>query len=356
MWGFPDTPTMTPRPVALLWNERTRRPRLPWRFVLGFVVLAVVTLTVDALARLVLPVPIESVLALVTPGYPRERVVDALRGTVVVVGGAGVMVAGAYLAGRFVDRRWFRDFGLRLDRAWWADLAAGLALGAVLMTGVFLVELAAGWVAVTDTFRVDQSGFTFWPWFGWSLVIYVAVGVSEEVLFRGYLLTNLSEGLTWFDRVDATVAVGLATLLTSVLFGVAHAGNPSASVASTLGVTLGAVMLAVGYVLTGRLALPVGLHVTWNFVQGTVYGFPVSGTTHGLSVLAIEQSGPRAVTGGAFGPEAGLIGVVAAAVGLGLTVGWVRWQEGRVRIDQSVAAPELRHTDAGDEEGSSTRP
>jgi membrane protease YdiL (CAAX protease family) len=340
---------MIPRLVALLWNERTRRPRLPWRFVLGFVVLAVVTLTVDALARLVLPVPIESVLALVTPGYPRERVVSALRGTVVIVGGSGVTVSGAYLAGRFVDRRWFRDFGLRLDREWWADLVAGLALGAVLMTGVFLVELVAGWVAVTDTFRIDQSGFAFWPWFGWSFVIYVAIGVSEEVLFRGYLLTNLSEGFTWFDRIDAKAAVGLATLLTSVLFGVAHAGNPSASLASTLGVALGAVMLAAGYVLTGRLALPVGLHITWNFVQGTVYGFPVSGTTHGLSVLAVEQSGPRVVTGGAFGPEAGLVGVAAATAGLGLTVGWVRWRQGSVRIDPSVAAPELRHTGGGEE-------
>lgn len=340
---------MAPRLVDLLWNERTRRPRLPWRFALGFVVLAAVTLAVDALARLVLPVPIESVLALVTPGNPRERVVGALKGTVVIVGGAGVTVAGTYLAGRFVDRRWFRDFGFRLDREWWADLVAGLVLGAVLMTGVFLVELAVGWVAVTDTFRIDQSGFTFWPWFGWSLVIYVAIGVSEEVLFRGYLLTNLSEGLTWFDRIDATAAVGLATLVTSVLFGVAHAGNPSASVASTLGVTLGAVMLAAGYVLTGRLALPVGLHITWNSVQGTIFGFPVSGTSHGLSVLAIEQSGPPAITGGAFGPEAGLVGVAAAAVGLGLIVGWVRLREGSARIDPSVAAPELRHTGTGAE-------
>jgi hypothetical protein len=260
-----------------------------------------------------------------------------------------VTVAGAYLAARFVDRRWFRDLGLRLDRSWWADLAAGLALGALLMTGVFLVELAAGWVAVVDTFRIDQSGFAFWPWFGWSLVIYVAVGGSEEVLFRGYLLTNLAEGLTWFDRIDARAAVGLATLLTSALFGVAHAGNPSASAASTVGVTLGAVMLAAGYVLTGRLALPVGLHVTWNFVQGTVYGFRISGTTHGLSVLAIEQAGPPVDTGGAFGPEAGLVGVAAAAAGLGLTVGWVQWREGSVRIDPSVAVPDPRHVDATEE-------
>ncbi|MFC6940817.1 CPBP family intramembrane glutamic endopeptidase [Salinirubellus sp. GCM10025818] len=337
---------MFPRLAALLWNGRTRRPRLPWRFVLALVVLAVVTVSVETLTRALLPVPIESVLALVTPGFPRERVVSALRATVLVVGSAGVTVASTYLAGRFVDRRWFRDFGFDVDRSWWADLGAGLALGALLMTGVFLLELAAGWVVVTDTLRIDQPGFTFWPWFGWSLVIYVAVGVSEELLFRGYLLTNLAEGLTWFDRVGPTAAVGLSTLASSLLFGWAHAGNPSASAASTAGVMLGAVMLAAGYVLTGRLALPIGLHVTWNFVQGTVYGFPVSGTTHGLSVLATDQSGPRLLTGGAFGPEAGVIGAIAALVGTGLIVVWVRWREGRARIDPSVAVPALRPADA----------
>lgn len=333
---------MLRRVERLLWNERARRPRLPWRLVLGLVVLAVVSLSVQIGAQLLLPVSIESVLALATPGYPRSRVVDALRVTVFQYGQVGVMVASAYLAGRFVDGRWFRDFGVRLDRSWWIDFGAGLALGAVLMTGVFLVELALGWISVTDTLWIGQSGFPFWPWFGWSLLTYVAVGVSEELLFRGYLLTNLAEGLTWFDRLGPTRAVALATLASSLLFGWAHATNPNASLASTVGITLAAVMITAGYVLTGRLALPIGLHITWNFVQGTVYGFPVSGTTHGLSLVAIEQTGPLVVTGGAFGPEAGVIGAVTSAVGLALIAAWVRWREGRVRVDASIATPDLR--------------
>jgi membrane protease YdiL (CAAX protease family) len=334
---------MIERGKAIVWNEQTRRLRLPWRLVLWLVLLLALSFVVATAVGILSSRSIESIYALFTPEPPGDQTLIAARNLVFVSGQLVVMVGSVYLAGRFLDRRWFRDFGFHFDRDWWADLGFGLGLGATLMSGVFVVELLAGWITIRELFFIARADFAFWPWFLWGFVTFVAVGVYEELLFRGYLITNIAEGLTWFERVRGTAAVGLATLFTSVVFGVAHAGNPNATFASTVGIVLAALTLAAGYVLTGELAIPIGLHTTWNFFQGTVYGFPVSGTNNGVSLVAIEQSGPSVITGGGFGPEAGLIGISATGVGLGLTVLWVKWREGAIQFDLSLTSPELRH-------------
>lgn len=332
---------MDPRGLDLLWNPESRRPRLPVRLVAALIVLALLGVLVSIVAPS-LRDGAQVAFALVAPG---AQAAAAARNFVFVAAQTIVYVGGVYVVGRFVDRRRFRDFGLRIDRGWWADLGFGLALGAGLMTGIFLVELAAGWVVVTDTFRILQSSFPFWPWFAWNVGVFVVIGVTEELLTRGFLLTNLAEGLTWFDRVDTTVAVGLAVLGSSLVFTLGHLTNPSASPASTAGILVASVMLAAGYVLTGELAIPIGVHVSWNAVQGAVYGFPVSGVDFGLSLLAIRQRGPDVLTGGAFGPEAGVLGVVASLVGTGLIAAWVWHRAGRLVVHPSITVPERRVED-----------
>jgi endonuclease-3 len=130
---------MRDRLVSLVWNGRTRRPRLPWRFVAVFVVLAVLALAAGVVGQS-LRAPLVAAFGLVAPAAQATAAAgNAVFAAVQVV----VFVGAVYLTGRFVDRRRFRDFGLHVDRAWWTDLGFGLALGAALMTGIFLVELAA---------------------------------------------------------------------------------------------------------------------------------------------------------------------------------------------------------------------
>jgi membrane protease YdiL (CAAX protease family) len=125
-------------------------------------------------------------------------------------------------------------------------------------------------------------------------------------------------------RVGPGRAIVASWLISSLLFGLLHVFNPNATWLTTLYLMLTGVFFGLGFVLTGRLGLPIGLHFAWNFVQGNVFGFPVSGNTFGgASVLNIEQGGPPLWTGGAFGPEAGLLGIGAIVLGCLLTLLWV---------------------------------
>ena len=200
------------------------------------------------------------------------------------------------------------------------------------MTGIFMTEWAAGWVTVVGMWRVDPTNRSLAQALVAPLVLFLAVGIQEELLFRGYLLRNLAEGLR-FRAQNGALPNLAAWLLSSAVFGLAHAANPNASLASTSNLVFAGLFLGLGYVLTGELAISIGLHVTWNLFQGSVFGFPVSGTQFSrTTVIAISQSGPELWTGGAFGPEAGLVGLVAGAAGALLILAWVRWRRGMIAL------------------------
>jgi membrane protease YdiL (CAAX protease family) len=244
-----------------------------------------------------------------------------------------------WLAGRFLDRRRFADFGLHMHGNWWIDFCFGLALGALLMGLVFLTEWAAGWVALAGFLQPASTGLPFIPGILVSLTAYVCVGIYEELQSRGYHLKNLAEGLGFIKPKGAII---FATLLSSAVFGILHAGNPNASFISTFNIFLAGLFLALGYILTGELAIPIGLHITWNFFQGNVFGFPVSGTKAGATFIAIEQGGSDLITGGAFGPEGGLIGITAMILGSILMVLWMRVRYGQVAILEKLVKADLR--------------
>jgi uncharacterized protein len=340
----PDVVRKAARTVLLpVWNRTERRPRAPFRVVLTLLLIGVCTLFSTALVG-VLGVRSVLVASLApTATGAAGSLVRALSLSLMAI----ATVVGIWASARLLDRRPFRTFGFALDRNWWLDLGFGLALGAGLMIAIVLVERAAGWVTVSGTVgALLASGPTVLTGAGVRLLaalcLFVAVGIYEELLFRGYLLRNLAEGLSGIRFVTARRATALATFLTAVVFGTAHAMNPNATVVSTIAITFAGVFLAVGYLLTGELAIPIGVHITWNLFQGTVLGFPVSGTDFGTSVIGVEGTGPTAITGGPFGPEAGFVGFAAMLAGTVLTVLWVRLRYGHSGLATSITDPTLR--------------
>lgn len=298
--------------AGIFWNSDERRFRMIWRLAGTVIVTVILTF--------VLGTPFFVAGGGFSAPY-LEKFVLYMAALVAII-----------LVTSILDRRPFADNGIFFKRAWWTGLGFGLLLGAFLMTIVFLVELAAGWVSVDDFLLVGNPGQPFLVAFLLPLSLNLVVGIVEELMFRGYLLRNLAEGLAG-RLLNPRLALIAAWLLTSAGFGIAHAFLPNATALSTLNILLAGIWLGLAYVLTGSLAISIGIHITWNLLQGYVFGFPVSGARDfATSVIAIEQAGPDWWTGGAFGPEGGLLGLFGIISGILLVAAWVHRRYGRLTL------------------------
>ncbi len=311
----------------LFWNSRQHRLRAGWRIIIHLLL----WLFVPALLAGIVGAPLSELIQRVFPALA-PIAGRAANFTLTLLGA----LLGTWIATRYLDKRPFVDLGFRFDRHWWPDFGFGLALGAFLMAGVFVVELLFGWITVTGSFFADGEGRFAVAILG-PLIVFIVVGITEEVLARGYEIRNMAEGFNT-RSLSKRQSVLLAWLVSSSLFGMLHVFNPNATWYSTANLMLAGLFLGVGYILTGSLAISIGLHITWNFFQGNVFGFPVSGNDFASATfIAVTQGGPPLWTGGAFGPEAGLIGIVAVVIGSLLTVWWVRQRYGAVRVQESLS-------------------
>lgn len=322
--------------VGIFWHPEERRLRMMWRIIVQAIVFMILWLILLAVGVQVYALVAVSVGATLSG----PEVAAALEESPIALGILSIVTLFAmtlvlFLSAKLLDRRRFADYGLQLNGAWWRDLGFGLFLGAFLMAVIFSIELVFGWVTIEDTF-FTSSGEPFLQAFIWPLLLFLGVGIYEEMFSRGYQLLNLAEGIS--NGLNKTAAVVIATVISSGVFALLHASNPNASVLSTFNIFLaGGTLLAAGFLLTRSLAIPIGVHITWNLFQGNVFGFPVSGGDfQSATVLLIEQGGPDLITGGAFGPEAGLLGIFGMLLGTALTVWYVNVMYGQIRL-----APEL---------------
>ena len=171
--------------------------------------------------------------------------------------------------------------------------AAGFACGAALMAVAFFVLWLAGAYRV-----ISWRGEVAWAY---PLLVYgLATAVLEETIFRGMLFRILEE--KW--------GVWAALAVSSLIFGGVHLGNPGATFWTSFAVAVEAgVLLGAVYHVTRSLPACIGLHMAWNFLEGTLFGSPVSGLPTRSSWLQAEFSGPSWLTGGAFGIEGSAVTV-----------------------------------------------
>jgi membrane protease YdiL (CAAX protease family) len=228
-----------------------------------------------------------------------------------------VYTGSVYIARRWLDKKSFKSLGLKLDQQAFVDVLMGIGIALVQMGFIYILMLWLNWL----TFE----GFA-WQFDPISMVItevltffvaFIFVGWNEELFSRGYHLQTITSGTNFFWGV----------IISSAIFGALHLANPSATWVSAAGIFFAGIYLAYGYLRTKQLWLPIGLHIGWNFCEGVVFGFPVSGLDI-YALTRIQVTGPEIWTGGAFGPEAGLIVLPSLIVGAGLIYWFTRNQVG----------------------------
>ncbi|MBB6671624.1 CPBP family intramembrane glutamic endopeptidase [Cohnella nanjingensis] len=212
------------------------------------------------------------------------------------------LIAGVWIIYIAFERKSGWPFGLK-QRGAAVRLAYGMAFGAILMTIVTLLI----WLFGGLRFEAASASQARWLSLLWGVFVFAVVAFSEELLTRGYV-----QGLVKL-RFGAVAAVAVSSLL----FAVMHFGNASVfdSIWPTVNLVLAGVILGISREVSGGLWLPIGFHLTWNYFQGYIYGFEVSGADV-ESVFHLERTGRDLVSGGAFGAEGSAATTAVLLVGI----------------------------------------
>jgi len=204
------------------------------------------------------------------------------------------------VVGRLLNKYSWAEMGWRKTAFPKVFVGAGL--------GALMAAVAIGLAVALDGARVHFTGdWSLWPRVALPLIIgLVLAALGEELGFRGFPLRRL------------TNAIGVlpAMLLLAVLFGVAHAKNPSATVFSTVNVALAAIWLSFAFFSSGGMALAWGAHFGWNAALAILFDAPVSGYNFQVPVVEYTPGGHAWIDGGVFGPEGGIVSTVALVVGI----------------------------------------
>jgi membrane protease YdiL (CAAX protease family) len=199
------------------------------------------------------------------------------------------------------------------------DVAVGLALGPVAV-GVFLVAgLIGGWDRIAGVAAPPELIGNL----ALGAVLFALVGVTEELSSRGCLFALVGR---WIGLPAAWVgSVGAFALL--------HGVNPGATPTAILGVALAGIVLAFALLRSGALWLPIAFHLSWDWAETSLYGFPDSGQPPQSALqLQIDPAAPEWATGGAFGPEASLFVIVAMGLAAGVIWLYTRGRDGRAAL------------------------
>lgn len=202
---------------------------------------------------------------------------------------------------RFIDRRSFQSVGLALHSRWKSEFFFGLIVGALIP---FLIAVILGSLGmITLNFRGMDYGEA-WVGILLNLSLWIVLGFFYEMVFRGYLLQTMAEGL---GKIAASLSL-------SVFYGMILGSGPNQPIVSVINVSLAGLIYCFCYFRTRALWAGLGLHITWNFVQSYILGSRVERFQSSFSIYRLEYNDSIGWNGGHFGIDGGWIGSIILVI------------------------------------------
>ena len=182
------------------------------------------------------------------------------------------------------------------------DLLSGISLAIVLYAVGFGVSLLAGAIEIAGVVFNPSSLLI-------SFVFFLLVAITEEFALRGFVLERMLQG---------GVNKFWALFLSATLFSLVHIANPNFDFLSFINILLAGILLGSSYIYTRNLCFPIALHWFWNWIQGPVLGYEVSGNKFCDGLLTLYLPETNLINGGAFGFEGSILCTVLMVAGTGV--------------------------------------
>ena len=179
------------------------------------------------------------------------------------------------------------------------DLLSGISLAIVLYAVGFGVSLLAGAIEIAGVVFNPSSLLI-------SFVFFLLVAITEEFALRGFVLERMLQG---------GVNKFWALFLSATLFSLVHIANPNFDFLSFINILLAGILLGSSYIYTRNLCFPIALHWFWNWIQGPVLGYEVSGNKFCDGLLTLHLPETNLINGGAFGFEGSILCTVLMVAG-----------------------------------------
>ena len=225
---------------------------------------------------------------------------------------------------RFCENKRMNSLGMSISGRM-GDIFMGLIVAAFIMGGGFYFLLKLGDIRIAK-FHFNENIFL------WNILLFILVAFTEEICCRGYILGRM---------LRSNMNKFLALFISAVIFMLFHLGNEHTSMLPLLNLLLAGVLLGSTYIYTKNLWYPISLHFFWNFLQGPVLGFSVSGTNTKFSLIHIKRSSNILFNGGNFGFEGSLLCTLLIILFIVLTIWIMENKEQNKRLHQSAQDAEL---------------